>query len=106
MHITAPTDGYVFLSVTATVTVHGDSTACTLGWGTSQGLTDIHQTLVGILDGSGTQRRSLSATSSVLYGKIGPGNYTFYATVSKNTFWDTYQVDLVDISCSTTFFDA
>jgi hypothetical protein len=102
--ISIPTTGIVLIIVTATVTIHGDSTACTLGWGTSEGATNLHSTFVGILDGYGTQRRSLSATSSTLI-QIGQGNYTFYVTASKSSVWDSYQVDLIDLKYSWAYFE-
>jgi hypothetical protein len=104
VEINAPVEGFVFLMVTATVTIHGDSTACTLGWGMSEGSYDIHNTFVGILDGSGTQRRSFSATSSALL-MVQPGNHTYYASASKSSYWDAYNVGVVDISYSAAFFE-
>lgn len=102
--INAPVPGYIILSATATVTIHGDSTACTFGWGTSYGVFDLHSTFVGVLDGSGAQRRQLSATTLV-HRNVEPGNYTFYLNAEKSSNWGMYQVDLIDVSVSWIFLE-
>lgn len=102
--VRSPTPGLILLLATATVTIHGDSTACTLGWSTTEGAYNIHSTFVGVLDGSGTQRRQLSATSSVLW-IVGTGNFTFYLTAAKSSNWGTYQVDIIDIHYSWAYFE-
>jgi hypothetical protein len=102
--ISAPTNGFVLLMFTATVTIFGDFTACTIGWGTSSGATDIHSTFVGILDGAGTQRRSLSATSTALV-PVTAGNHTFYTSYAKSTYWNMYQIDLIDMRAFAIFVE-
>jgi hypothetical protein len=102
--VRAPVTGIILLTATATITIHGDSTACTFGWGTSAGAYDAHSTFVGILDGSGTQRRQFSATSSV-YIHVPPGNYTYYLTAEKSSAWGMYQVDVIDVSWSVVFLE-
>jgi hypothetical protein len=99
-----PTDGVFLLLVTVTVATYGDSTGCTIGLGTSDGAIDLHSTFVGVLDGSGTQRRSFSATSSALVS-VTAGTYEFHATAAKSSFWNAQQVDLNDIHFSLMFFE-
>lgn len=102
--VRSPTPGLVLLLATATVTIHGDSTACTLGWSTTEGAYNIHSTFVGVLDGFGTQRRQFSATSSVLW-LVGTGNFTYYLTAAKSSYWGMYQVDIIDIHYSWAYFE-
>jgi hypothetical protein len=100
----APTDGVVLLILTVTVATYGDSTGCTIGLGTSSGTFDLHSTFVGVLDGSGTQRRSFSATSTALV-PVTAGLYEFYATAAKSSFWDAQQVDINDVYVTAMFFE-
>jgi hypothetical protein len=102
--VEAPTYGLILLTATATITIHGDSTACTFGWGTSEGAYNFHSTFVGVLDGSGTQRRQFSATSSG-FNRVSPGNYTYYLTAEKSSAWGMYQVDVIDVSYSIVFLE-
>lgn len=102
--IEAPTYGLILLTATATVTIHGDATACTFGWGTSAGAYNSHSTFVGVLDGSGTQRRQFSATT-LLHVRVQPGNYTYYLTVEKSSAWGMYQIDAIDVIYSIIFLE-
>jgi hypothetical protein len=96
LDVNASTNGYALLTVTATVTIYGDSTACVLGLGTSPGITDIHYTYIGVLGGSGTQQRSLSAVSTALV-PVEAGNNRFWASWQKSSTWNMYQIDLTEV---------
>ncbi len=67
--LTVPTDGYVFLIVTASVVTFGDQTMCTVGLGTTSSSLDLHQTWVGDMDGPGSTswlRKDFSVTSTAM----------------------------------------
>jgi hypothetical protein len=102
---TAPSDGYFLVILRVTVSTYGDSTGCTIGLGTSLGAFDLDSTFVGVLDGSGTQRRVFSATSLALI-RVSAGSYSFHATAAKSSTWDAQRVDLNDIRFSLMFFEA
>jgi hypothetical protein len=102
---TAQSDGYFLLILRATVSTYGDSTGCTIGWGTSSGAFELDSTFVGVLDGTGTQRRVFSATSIAVV-PVSAGPHTFYATAAKSSTWGAQRVDLNDIYFSMMFFES
>ena len=102
--VRAPVTGIILLTATATITIYGDSTVCTFGWGTSAGAYNAHSTFVGILDGSGSQRRQFCATSSISI-HVPPGNYTYYLSAEKSLTWGMYRVDVIDVSWSVVFME-
>jgi hypothetical protein len=82
--INVPSNGYVLVTATATIWTFGESTRCWFGLGTSAGSTNLHQTGVGVIDGSDTQRRVYSATTIAVVS-VTPGSRTFYATAYKDS---------------------
>jgi hypothetical protein len=102
---TAPSDGYFLVTFRVTVATYGDSTGCTIGLGTSYGAFDLDSTFVGVLDGSGTQRRSFSAISTAVI-PVTAGTYLFFASAAKSSFWNAQQVDLNDERFSVLFFES
>ena len=89
--------GVCLLIATARVITYGDNTECIFGLGSTAGATDIHYTAVGVLDGSGTQRREFSATSMKTIFLGSEGTHVFYVTAYKNPAFDTNQIDLGNI---------
>lgn len=77
--LSVPSNGYILLIATATVWTFGDATRCWFGLGTTSGSVDLHRTGVGVIDGTGTQRRCFSAVSIAIVS-VTSGSHTFYAT--------------------------
>jgi len=100
--LNAPADGYVFLIATATVVTFGDDTTCVFGLGTTAGATDLHLTRVGVLDGSGSQRREFSATSTAVV-PVTAGSHTFYATAYRPSVFSSYSVNLGEVYLTAVF---
>jgi hypothetical protein len=92
----APTDGYVLLVATGYAVTFGDSTTCIFGLGTTSGATNLHSTRVGVLDGSGSQRREFSLTSTAIV-PVTAGNHTFYATAYRPSVFSSHSVNLGDV---------
>jgi len=105
--IDVPTDGVVYLSVTAYVIVFGDQTTCYLGLGTETDVLDLHQTYVGDLDGSSTalQRRAFSATSHAVV-PVTTGTHTFFVNAQKSTVFNAYYVNIGGIYLTAVFYEA
>ena len=100
-----PTDGYVFLIVTAKVITFGDQTTCILGLGNSSTSIDLHDTSVGVMDGSGNQRTSFSATSQAVV-PVGQGTHTFYANAYKPEVFSAHYVNVADVYLTGVFYGA
>lgn len=98
-----PTDGYVFLVVTASVVTFGDQTMCVLGLGTTSNSVDLHKTSVGVMDGSGNQRRRFSATSLAVVS-VDQGSHTFYANAFKPEVFSSHFVNIGDIYLTAVFY--
>ncbi len=101
--IDVPTAGYVVLTLTAYVVTFGDQTACSIGLGTTDSNFDLHVTVVGVYDGSGTQRRVFSAASHAVVSVL-PGSHTFYVNAQKSTVFDLHDVNVGDISLTAIFY--
>jgi hypothetical protein len=94
--LNAPTDGYVILIATGYAVTFGDDTTCRFGLGTTSGSIDLHETAVGVLDGTGTQRREFSLTSTAIV-PVTAGSHTFYATAYRPSVFSSQQVNLGDV---------
>lgn len=103
--LSAPTNGHVLLIATATVWTFGDGTRCWFGVGTTPGSVNLHETGVGVIDGTGTQRRTFSATSLAIVD-VTPGNHTFYATAYKDSIFKARSVNLGNIYLTAVFCGA
>jgi len=91
--INATTIGYVVLSVNAYVVTFGDQTACTIGLSRNYDTFDLHQTVVGVYDGTGNQRRVFSAASQAVVPVL-PGEHTFYVNAQKSPVFDLHEVNV------------
>jgi len=91
--INATTIGYVVLSVNAYVVTFGDQTACTIGLSRNDDTFDLHQTVVGVYDGTGNQRRVFSAASQAVVSVL-PGEHTFYINAQKSPVFDLHDVNV------------
>jgi hypothetical protein len=100
--LSCPTNGYVYIIATATVMTFGDGTLCQFGLGSTSGSFNLHSTNVGVLDGTGTQRREFSVTSVALVPAAGP--HTFYVSAVKNSYYASQAVNIVDINVVAWFF--
>ena len=94
--LNTPSSGYVYVIATATVVTFGDSTQCLFGLGTFAGGFNVHETAVGVLDGSGTQLRTYSVTSIGAVAVLS-GTPTFYVTAQKDPAYDARTINLLDI---------
>lgn len=101
--LSVPTNGYVLLTATASVVTFGDNTVCNFGLGTTSGSTDLHEATVGVLDGSGTQRREFSVTSFAVV-PVTPGSRTFYATAYKPSVFSAQTVNLGNVYLTAVFY--
>jgi hypothetical protein len=101
--IDAPSIGYVVLTLTTDIVTFGDQTVCWIGLGTTDNSFDLHETEVGVCDGSGSQRRIFSATSHAVVSVL-PGNHTFYVNAQKPTVFNVYEVNIGDINVIAIFY--
>ena len=102
--LNSPTDGYVMVTATGYAVTFGDDTTCTFGLGTTAGATDLHVTRVGVLDGSGSQRREFSLISTAII-PVTEGFYTFYVTAYRPTVFSSQSVNLASVYLTAVFFE-
>jgi hypothetical protein len=100
--VNAPTNGYVFVIATAYVVTFGDGTECVFGLGTTAGSFNLHSTRVGVLDGTGTQRREFSVTSTALV-PVTAGSRNFYVTAQKPSVFSAQTVNIGNIYATALF---
>lgn len=100
--INVPANGYVLLTATASIWTGGDSTRCWFGLGTTPGSVGLQETAVGVIDGSGTQRRTYSAVCQAVV-PVTAGNYTFYVTAYKDPVFNAQTVNLAYIYLTALF---
>jgi hypothetical protein len=103
--LSIPANGYVVLTTTATIWTFGDGTRCWFGLGTSAGSINLHETGVGVIDGSGTQRRTYSATSHAVV-PVTAGSRTFYATAYKDPTFGAQSINMGDIILTAVYYSA
>jgi hypothetical protein len=101
--IDVPSSGYVVLTITTDIVTFGDQTECWIGLGRTDSSFDLDQTYVGVLDGSGSQRRIFSATSQAVVSVL-PGSHTFYVNAKKSTVWDVHEVNVGNINVIAIFY--
>ena len=101
--LSVPTNGYVLLIATAEVVTFGDSTRCWFGLGTTSGSVNLHESAVGVIDGTGTQRRTFSITS-LAFVYVTPGSHTFYSTAYKDPVFDAQSINLANIYLTAVFY--
>lgn len=101
--LNCPDDGYVFLTASATAIIFGDATTCFFGIGSSSNSADLDETSVGVLDGSGTQRRRFYVGASAVVS-VSEGDNTFYAIAHKSEVFDAQTINLGDIHLTGMFF--
>jgi hypothetical protein len=82
----------------------GDETTCIFGLGTTAGATDLHETRVGVLDGSGSQRREFSLMSNAIV-PVTAGFHTFYVTAYRPSVFSSQSVNLASIYLTAVFFE-
>lgn len=101
--LSVPTNGYVLLIATAEVITFGDSTRCWFGLGTTSGSVNLHESAVGVIDGTGTQRRTFSITS-LAFVYVTPGSHTFYSTAYKDPVFDAQSINLGNVYLTAVFY--
>lgn len=101
--INVPSTGYVLIIATATIWTFGESTRCWFGLGTSSGSTNLHQTGVGVIDGSDTQRRTYSATTMAV-SPVTSGSRTFFATAYRDTTFGAESINMGNIILTAMFY--
>jgi hypothetical protein len=103
--LSVPTNGYVLLIATGFAVTFGDNTECVFGLGTTAGATNLHTTRVGVLDGSGNQRREFSLTSTAIV-PVTAGSHTFYVTAYRPSVFSMYSVNLGEVYLIAVFYGA
>jgi hypothetical protein len=101
--VTCPADGYVLVNASATAITFGDYTTCVFGIGSTPASTDLDETIVGVLDGSGTQRRRFYVGATAIV-PVSEGNNTFYVTAHKSDVFDAQTINLEHIQLTGVFF--
>jgi len=101
--IDVPTAGYVVLTLTTTVVTLGDQTSCRIGLATTDSSFDLHKTEVGVIDGTGSQRKIYSAASQAVVS-VFPGSHTFYVNAQKSAVFNLHEVNIGDIYISAIFY--
>ncbi len=101
--LTCPADGYVLLNASATAVTFGDGTICFFGLGSTPAVADLDETSVGVLDGTGTQRRRFHVTATAVV-PVSEGDSTFHVIAYKSSVFDARQINLVDIHLTGAFF--
>ena len=101
--LTCPADGYVLLNASATAVTFGDSTTCFFGLGSTPAVADLDETSVGVLDGTGTQRRRFHVTATAVV-PVSEGDNTFHVIAYKSSVFDARQINLADIHLTGVFF--
>lgn len=105
VNLYAPTDGNVILTATTTVVTFGDDTERVFGLETTAGDTDLHETRVGVLNGTGSQRREFSSTSIAIV-PVTAGKQTFYATAYKPSVFSSQLINLGNVYLTAIFYDS
>ncbi|MBA7620250.1 hypothetical protein ES703_27596 [subsurface metagenome] len=100
-----PTNGYILLIATGKAVTFGDDTTCVFGLGATSGATDLHLTSGGVLDGTGSQRREFSLTSTAIV-YVTPGSHTFYATAYRPSVFSSHLVNLGNVYLIAVFYGA
>jgi hypothetical protein len=73
------------------------------GIGSDPASTDLDETAVGVLDGTGTQRRRFYVEATAVVD-VNEGNNTFYVTAYKSEVFDAQAINLADIHLTGAFF--
>ena len=102
LEVTAPTDGYVLLTLSGNAILFGDGTSCSVGIGTSTSAFDIVEARAGILDGSDTKRYYESLSANIVV-PVSAGTATYYINAAKSTVFDAATVNVSDIIASAVF---
>ena len=95
--VNASANGYVFVIATAYLVTLGDNATCWFGLGTTTGSFNLDVTHAGVLDGTVTQRREYSITTTTLV-PVSAGNHTFYVTAQKPPEFSAQTVNMANIT--------
>lgn len=104
MTLTAPSSGYVYVTLSGHTIFFGDRKTLDVGINTNNtAILDDASVSIGRLDGSGTLRFTESFCATGVFTINSAGNYTFYALVQGNTTFGTGNANVVPQTMTAVF---